>query len=128
MPANRVLFFWLLLCPLPALALLDARAPAVTLWSLPLGFAFGVASLLATPSRRWLFLAVPVALGTLAITADALPLASGISSWDLIRMGGVVAVVLLLQTGAGFLLALIARLSVHALRRSGRPGGSKSKL
>jgi peptidoglycan/LPS O-acetylase OafA/YrhL len=126
MLARPLLFLWLLLAPLSALASLDAREPVVTLWSLPAGFAFGLVSLWVRPSRRWLFLAAPVALGTFAITADAFVPTSSIPPWEVAMIVSVVAGVLMLQAGAGFLLALIAKLSFLALRRLGASGGTKS--
>jgi hypothetical protein len=115
MLARPLLLLWLLLTPLSALASLDARGPVVTLWSLPAGFTLGLASLLVRPSRRWLFLLVPVALGTLTVISDGLPVASPMPLWEVLLAVSVVGGFLLLLTGAGFLLALIAKLSVVAL-------------
>jgi hypothetical protein len=126
MLARPLVFLWLLLASLPAAASLDARAPVVTLWSLPIGFAAGVASLLVRPSRRWLFLAVPVALGALVIAEDSGVFESTTPPLEVIAALGLLATILLIQAGAGFLIALLAKLSLKAIGGTGLAGRSKS--
>jgi hypothetical protein len=109
-------FCFTLLAASSANASLDAPEPKVMFWSLPLGFVFGLASLLVRPSRRWPFLVLPAVLAALAVTWKIIVHAFGAPTWQHFLVVGMAVGVLLLQVGAGFFLALLGSLSIKAFR------------